>query len=106
MPKITFVNSDGSQRTVEATPGESVMQAAVHRGIPGILAECAGSCSCATCHVHIDPRWAHACGTATDLERSMLEMSSGWSADSRMACQINVSAELDGMVVLIPASQE
>lgn len=105
MPKIIFIDIDGSQHTIEATPGESVMQAAVRRGIPGILAECGGSCSCATCHVHIDPRWAHACGTATDLERSMLEMSSGWSADSRLACQITVSAELEGMVVRIPASE-
>jgi 2Fe-2S ferredoxin len=106
MAKITFIEADESQHVVDGMEGETLMQAAVRAGVPGILAECGGACACATCHVHIDPRWVGACSAPTSLEKDLLEMLSEVNADSRLACQITFSANLDGVLVRIPKSQE
>ena len=81
------------------------MEAAVQNGIRGLLAECGGACSCATCHVYIEPTWAAAVGEAGGLEKDMLEMAVARTACSRLACQVLVRDELDGLVARIPASQ-
>lgn len=105
MVKITFIDANGSEHVVQAKPGSSLMEAAVQNGIRGLLAECGGACSCATCHVYIEPPWASAVGEAGGLEKDMLEMAVDRTACSRLACQVLVRDELDGLVARIPASQ-
>jgi 2Fe-2S ferredoxin len=78
------------------------MQGAVTNGVPGIAAICGGACSCATCHVYIDEAWQSRTGARNDLEESMLEMADDLKPNSRLACQIKITAELDGLVVHIP----
>ena len=106
MAKITFIEADESKYVIDGIQGETLMQAAVRAGVRGILAECGGACACATCHVHIDSRWADACNPPTSLERDLVEMLSGADSDSRLACQITIGASLDGVLVRIPESQE
>lgn len=105
MPKITYIAADGSQTTVEAGNGLSVMQAAVNNGIAGIVAECGGACSCATCHVHVDPGWYDRLPAPQGIEQEMLEFAVGRDETSRLSCQIKITDEIDGLVVHTPASQ-
>jgi 2Fe-2S ferredoxin len=78
------------------------MQGAVTNGVSGIAAICGGACSCATCHVYIDEAWRSRTGARNDLEESMLEMADDVQPNSRLACQIKMTEELDGLVVRIP----
>ena len=96
MAKITYVDNDGTERVVEATNGESVMEAAVKNGIPGIDADCGGACACATCHVYVDKAF---------MEKSMLDFAENVQENSRLSCQITVSDALDGLKVTTPESQ-
>ena len=105
MPKITFVAADGTRRTVEAEEGSTVMEAAIRHKIPGIDAECGGACSCATCHVYVDDAWLAAVGKARPMEEDMLDFAFDVHANSRLCCQISVTAALDGLVVTTPAKQ-
>jgi 2Fe-2S ferredoxin len=107
MPKVIFITLDGTERAVDATLGESVMAAAVRNGVPGIVGECGGNCSCATCHVYIDDDFSAAVGGAGDMEDDLLDL--GVAADrrdtSRLSCQIPVTEELDGLVIRVPEQQ-
>jgi len=105
MPKVTFIEFDGTEHVVEADDGYSVMEAAVRNGVPGIEADCGGACACATCHVYVDPTWVEATGKPVDNEADMLEFAIEPQPTSRLSCQIRVSEALDGLVVRIPASQ-
>jgi 2Fe-2S ferredoxin len=105
MPKITFIASDGTERSVEAKIGQTVMEAAIQNSVPGIDAECGGACSCATCHVYIDDAWTAATGKAQPLEEDMLDYASDVRKTSRLSCQIKVSEALDGLIVRTPARQ-
>lgn len=105
MAKIKYVAADGTETEVEAANGLSVMQAAVNNGVQGIVAECGGACSCATCHVHVDPEWFAKLSTPEDMEKEMLEFVIDPSDTSRLSCQIKITDELDGLVVHTPASQ-
>jgi ferredoxin, 2Fe-2S len=107
MPKITFVEHNGTPHTVEGTIGRSVMEAAVNNNIRGIDADCGGECACATCHVYIDAAWLDKVGlpAAGSQEASMLSFAAVTQPDSRLSCQINVTAELDGLVVRMPEGQ-
>jgi 2Fe-2S ferredoxin len=102
MSKVTYIESDGKQHVVDLQPGDSVMQGAVTNGVSGIAAICGGACSCATCHVYIDEAWRSRTGARNDLEESMLEMADDVQPNSRLACQIKMTEELDGLVVRIP----
>lgn len=107
MPSIEFIDPTGTRRVVEATPGWSLMEAAVKNGVPGVLAECGGALACATCHVYVDPTWVSRVGALKDeLEREMLD---GALADkepgSRLSCQVTVTDEFDGLTVRVPAHQ-
>ena len=102
MPKVTYIESGGKQHVVDLQPGDSVMQGAVTNGVSGIAAICGGACSCATCHVYIDEAWRSRTGARNDLEESMLEMADDVQPNSRLACQIKMTEELDGLVVHIP----
>lgn len=105
MPKITFIEHDGTAHTVEALPKRSVMAAALRHDVPGIVAECGGSCSCATCHVYVDPAWVARTGEPGEMEREMLESAADLGPTSRLSCQIKYTDALDGLLVRIPATQ-
>jgi ferredoxin, 2Fe-2S len=105
MVKITFIEADGSERVVDGKVGNSLMETAIHNGVRGLLAECGGACSCATCHVYIDAQWLSAVGEPGPIERDMLEMTIDPTACSRLACQVIVRADHDGLVARIPATQ-
>lgn len=102
MPRLNFVSPDGHTIPVNATSGMSAMEAARLANIPGIVAECGGACSCATCHVHIDPAWFAAVGLPDAIERDMLDFAENPAETSRLSCQITVSDALDGLVLLLP----
>ncbi len=105
MPKITYIDDDGTARTVEAVIGSTVMETAVNNDIPGILATCGGSCACATCHVYIDPDWYPRLGPLSLDELDMLDTAHDVQPTSRLSCQIAVTAELDGLIVRTPSRQ-
>jgi 2Fe-2S ferredoxin len=83
----------------------SVMEGAISNDIPGIEAECGGACSCATCHVYVDPAWVEATGSRQHIEADMIECAMDLQETSRLSCQIEVSDELDGLIVRMPELQ-
>jgi 2Fe-2S ferredoxin len=105
MPNVTYIEHDGTSHTVDVAIGLSVMRGAVDNNIPGIDADCRGECACATCHVYVDPAWREAVGARSDMEETMLSFANGTAENSRLACQIDVTNALDGLVVRMPAGQ-
>lgn len=105
MPKITYIEHNGSEHVVNAAVGQSVMEAAVKNGVPGIDADCGGACACATCHVYVDPSWIGKTGEPGEAEKSMLDFANDVEGNSRLSCQIKVTSELDGLLVRLPLSQ-
>jgi ferredoxin, 2Fe-2S len=105
MPQITFIEANGTSRTVEGELGATVMETAIRNAVPGIEAECGGACSCATCHVYVDAAWKGIVGGPSSMEEDMLDFAFDVRPNSRLSCQIKVRAELDGLVVETPAKQ-
>ncbi len=105
MAKITYIEFNGTPHAVDVPSGLSVMEGAIDNNIPGIEAECGGACSCATCHVYVDPAWAEVTGSPAHLEQDMLECAMDLQETSRLSCQIEVSDELDGLIVRMPELQ-
>jgi len=105
MPKIVYIEHNGTEHAIEVKNGLSVMEGAVNNSIPGIDADCGGACACATCHVHVDPEWFAKLTAPDALESSMIDFATGSDQYSRMSCQIKVSEALDGLVVRLPESQ-
>ncbi len=106
MISIRFIHPDQTQQDIQARPGDSLMKAAVDANVTGIEADCGGSLTCATCHVMIDAPWSGLLPAPVPDELDMLDFAaSPVVAQSRLSCQIRLSAELDGMVVRLPASQ-
>ena len=105
MPNITYVSSDGTKSTVDATVGDSVMSTAVKTNVSGIDADCGGACACATCHVYVDAAWLGRLGEISEMERGMLDFANNTTATSRLSCQIAITDALEGLVVTIPATQ-
>jgi ferredoxin, 2Fe-2S len=105
MPKITYIEHDGREHQIEVRAGNSVMEGAVKNNVPGIDADCGGACACATCHVYVDPAWTDKTGKASAMEESMLDFADNVEPNSRLSCQIRVTAELDGLVVRLPERQ-
>jgi ferredoxin, 2Fe-2S len=105
MVKITYIDSAGKARTVDAEPGSTVMETAIKNTVPGIEAECGGACACATCHVYVDEAWREKVGPPSPMEEDMLDFGYDVRANSRLSCQIKVSAALDGLVVATPERQ-
>lgn len=103
--KITFVDSKGGEQVIDVAPGVSLMEAALKNGVSGIEADCGGACSCATCHVFISPEWMNKIPPKEDMEDAMLEFALDLRDESRLSCQILLTADLDGLVVDLPASQ-
>jgi len=104
MTTIVFITGDEKRHVVEAADGLSVMECARRANVPGIVAECGGACTCATCHVHVSPEWVQAVGEATDMERDMLDFASDVRRESRLSCQITVGPALNGLIVKVPAA--
>ena len=105
MPKITYIEFDGTEHAVEVKPGLSVMEGAIRNNIPGIDADCGGACACATCHVYVDEAWRERTGEASAMEESMLDFAEEVQPNSRLSCQIRVTDALDGLVVRLPQDQ-
>lgn len=105
MTKIKFIQHDGTETVVEAVNGMSVMNAAIDNLVPGIDADCGGECSCATCHVVVSDTWFGIVGKPSEQEESMLDLNPDREANSRLSCQIEVTDELDGLVVQLPEFQ-
>lgn len=105
MVNILFIDHGGDEYPVEVMPGRSLMQAAVSNGVPGIDADCGGSCSCATCHVYVDEQWLAKVGEVNPTEDAMLSLSTDRQDNSRLSCQIQVTEELEGLVVTTPEFQ-
>ena len=106
MPKITYIDSSGNERTVEGKNGMTVMETAIKHNVPGIDADCGGACACSTCHVYVDPAWVEKLPKKDSMEEDMLDFA--WSPDpvrSRLTCQLKVSDALDGLRVQMPEKQ-
>ncbi len=105
MPTITFISHSGQISKVFAQTGDSLMETATFNGIPEVVAECGGACSCATCHVYIDPDTYAQLPSPDETEKEMLEFAIDPRKNSRLSCQVEITEELEGMVVHTPESQ-
>lgn len=106
MPTLTFQQANGQIRTVTADDGVSVMHAAISANVHGIEAECGGACACATCHVYVADAWIDRISPCAEDEAEMLEsVAAEQRTGSRLACQITVTPELDGLEITIPDRQ-
>jgi 2Fe-2S ferredoxin len=105
MAKITYIDSEGTVRDVDAEAGTTVMETAIRNNVPGIEAECGGACACATCHVYVDEAWVGKTGEPSPMEEDMLDFAFDVRPTSRLSCQIKVTSELDGLVVTTPERQ-
>ena len=105
MVKITYIDAEGTARSVEAEEGSTVMENAVRNSVPGIEAESGGACACATCHVYVDEKWTETVGPPEPMEEDMLDFAFEVRPTSRLSCQIRVRPELDGLVVHTPKEQ-
>jgi 2Fe-2S ferredoxin len=105
MALVFYIAHDGSQFEADVPAGSSVMDGAVNNGIDGILAECGGAMSCATCHVYIDDAWVSKVSAPTEMEQEMLEVVSNPKETSRLSCQVTVTNEMEGLKVHLPESQ-
>ena len=105
MPQVIFIEHNGKRHAVEGTVGLSLMRAAIDNNVPGIDADCGGQCACATCHVYVDAAWESRTGRRTTMEEDMLNFAAVTQANSRLACQIQITDALDGLVVSMPEGQ-
>jgi ferredoxin, 2Fe-2S len=103
--QATWIMSDGTRLTAEVPEGCNLMEAAVARNVPLVIGECGGNLSCATCHVQVDAAWRDRVGGPSDFEDAMLDATEAERTDSsRLSCQIKMSADLDGIVLHVPAT--
>jgi ferredoxin, 2Fe-2S len=105
MPKVRFILHNGAEHLVEGEVGSSVMQTALDNMVPGIIGDCGGNCSCATCHGYVDPSWIGKLGPKSESEVAMLDGAVRVEDSSRLTCQIKLTEGLDGIVVRLPISQ-
>jgi 2Fe-2S ferredoxin len=103
VPKVIYVGTTGQEHIVDAAVGETVMSAAVKNGVPGIVGECGGNASCATCHVWVRDQFLPLVGTPGDIEEDLLDMGVDERREgSRLGCQITLGDPLDGLTVDVP----
>lgn len=105
MAKIILVRADGSRVELDASDGDSIMSVAVDNDIHEIVAECGGAAACGTCHCYIDPDWRERVDPPVEAESAMLECVISPNENSRLSCQIEMSDDLDGIVVHLPSTQ-
>ena len=106
MPKITYITFAKEEHTVEVPVGLTIMEGARDNNIPGIEADCGGACACSTCHVYVDESWVSKLPAIDDIEKDMLDFA--YEPDdttSRLTCQIQVTNDLDGLIVRMPEKQ-
>jgi len=103
MPQLVVVTRDGAERTVEGESGLSVMEVIRDAGFDELLALCGGCCSCATCHVHVDPAFADKLSPMSEDENDLLDSSDHRDETSRLSCQLTLNDDLDGLKVTIAA---
>ena len=102
MPNIIFIEPNGTRREIDAAVGESAMEAATRNGVDNILAECGGSCICATCHGYVDEAWSERIGPPGPAEADVLEFEAhSVRPESRLACQITITNALEGLVLKV-----
>jgi 2Fe-2S ferredoxin len=105
MPKITYIEHNGTQHTVEVPVGLTVMEGAVNNNVPGIDADCGGACACSTCHAYVSPDWVARMPVREDMEMDMLDFAYEPNERSRLTCQVKVTAEMDGLALQLPEKQ-
>lgn len=105
MVKITFIEPDETQKQVSIDPGLTIMEAATRNGVNGIAAECGGQCSCATCHVFVEGSHFDIVGVPEDDEEDMLDFSDLRRDNSRLGCQVEITEDLDGMIVRVAGDE-
>ena len=105
MPRITFIEPGGLPHAIDAPLGITLMEAARQNGIKGILALCGGACACGTCHVYVDAAWLSRLEPHEEMEEGMLECAWEPRDNSRLSCQIQVTADLEGLEVTVPQRQ-
>lgn len=106
MVNLVFINADGSETTIQAKVGDSVMHSALAKGVSGITAECNGSAACATCHAYFEKRLSDVLPTMEEHEDDMLDFAAcPREAGSRLSCQVTVTEEMDGARIRIPEMQ-
>ncbi len=105
MAKITYIEHSGKSHTIDVPNGLTVMEGAIQNNIPGIDADCGGSCACATCHVYVNEKWFNKLAERESAEQDMLDVAFEPNSSSRLSCQISVTDELDGLVVKMPSKQ-
>jgi ferredoxin, 2Fe-2S len=107
MPKITYISHQGDTYEIDVPVGDSVMEGAIQNGIDGIVAECGGSCLCATCHVYVDEKFLPLLDPIGEEQDAMLDTTAAErKPNSRLSCQIQVREELDGLIVRMPETQK
>ena len=104
MPKVTFITTDNEKVEIENTSG-SLMEIAQEHDVPGVGGDCGGVCSCSTCHVYVTEEWKDRVGTADEMEQDTLEFSENLKPNSRLSCQIELTDELDGLVVEVAPAE-
>ncbi|MEM9669107.1 MAG: 2Fe-2S iron-sulfur cluster-binding protein [Pseudomonadota bacterium] len=105
MVTIIFRDHHGSEETVDANIGETIMETAIRNSVPGIDADCGGACACATCHVYIEESALSKLPPADSMETAMLDFADHVQPNSRLSCQVTVASNLEGIVVVTPESQ-
>ena len=105
MAKITYIEHNGKLHTINVSNQLTVMEGAVQNNIPGIDADCGGSCACATCHVYVDEKWFNKLPKKESAEEDMLDMAFQPEKFSRLSCQLTVTDEFNGLVVKMPSKQ-
>jgi len=106
MPKITYIEHNGTEHVIEVANGLTVMEGARDNNVPGIEADCGGACACSTCHCYVDAAWVEKLPAKDDMEADMLDFA--WQPDnlrSRLTCQVKVTDALDGLVINLPEKQ-
>ena len=103
MPKITFIEPDGTRKEFDAPEGLSILEVA-HKNDIDLEGACEGSLACSTCHVVVDPAWFDKLDEASEEEEDMLDLAFGLTHTSRLGCQIKMTPELDGIVVTVPSA--
>lgn len=101
MPTLTIISLDGKRRTVQAEGGTSLMEALRDGGVEDLLAICGGMCSCATCHVYLEPGFEAALPPLGADENELLDSSEHRRPTSRLSCQVRLDETLDGLVIAI-----
>lgn len=105
MPKIIYIDHSEQRYELDVPVGKTIMEGAVENAVPGVDGDCGGQCSCATCHVYIEPQFAHLLPEKTEVETEMLELAVEVNEDSRLGCRLKIDETYDGIVVHTPESQ-